>query len=1750
MIENITDVYIPENTKLSPYKVREPEVSETEDNNDAFYAAVLSGTEDPVAVYEEIEKEKESNKGLSSIINSVRSYYKNQKDMDQAIAIEGIIADETISVEDKKEILRNYSVAKPLEHNLQDDYLNFLTASELANQPEVTDDDLEVADFSIATTKLEQDLEKAGSNYITNSKTLKDMPEVVKQSINNIGDLVSTVNDISKLGRREALNLAQVVLGAIPLLIEVSNNVMYQAAAELGEKAEIDFLKRAYPDVDWETSRNNIAEFIGSRKWSESINEFIVNYVPGYEEEDMHKGVIGGLLNLLGKGIEAGGEKLTPEDPAKGQTLLELALFFIDPAIRITRRAFKKPTELPKKNQLKEEISNILDNPDAFIPNKPKASSPFVEAVRMHPQLAKDMGNMLLEDFTGKAWRALKITPEEFFSTYYGPRIFDFERSRVNLYDATDVVNLKFTEYKLKHYKQQAILESSYKDIPERIQFGESVIQDIGGILDDPAIRMINSELEVVGSGTQIYVSSSFRRGANEFYTNPREVIAYAKYIEDVLQRQVQSRNINKKDVKTTEKQELFIEFIEKDGTVNANKSRSLEDFIAENKNNLLEQGQYNIKWQKSGDFTNVIRKNSSGFGHFAHQDKPILKYLYGSKSQLDKLFFNYGGIGKDVQLVKDMGGLKAFNVLYTELETLVNLVNKQSQQFRTDLNVILDRMPRYFRDKHADVLNTTVYEAITKQDLSVMLNHTPRYLDDLYTAVSLIEDINYFKWQANNVFEINRGIKSGYDKHVVLEDFATGSKHNYLVKNPSDTLALDLNKIIEVLDLDGQKGVAVNGMNYKFSGGKHYLVDPDGIPQKQILRLGKEFTGPDLVGPVQNQRPARGKYNYIAVDLKATLGGIPNTLVPYRPYYVPLMVKDMVFLRRYPKVTKIDGVVRDLSEVNEAQVRKTHSPERETIGGFADSRQAERWQATQKLDTDNYVYKIEKADELSWGDANEYIKLQEQALRTSQRRGDHLRIATYHDPLMSILETSKLVGSRSFLQNVFEQQKIGWSKKWAKNPNIRITPNTESLSRGEKSILGREFMDEQGAAYDNFPLTKEQIRPVSSADQVYANQAIREWEALTEITSGFADDIVARGFQQLAENLTKISKDVDKKIDMKWLNLERQFLKMEEHPSFLVDGARNLVTTAYTLWATPWKHWIQQPFQGLSYISTAANFNPLTISKLLYDSASMIQAVGFKQLKNKGLRAKIYEQTVKGMKLVDENGKSVPYKATKLDELLYLHDSLYDRGIFNLSEHTLAKGIFNNRTVGLADGWFTRSTRNSTNFLSKLGLQTGEFMHRAAAAQAVLHLWKQRNPGKKWYQNAKAMDEIAQGTRQLTQSMDRMAVNTFQRSGFLKPFAQLQTFQARAGESILIGDATPFTGKQRVAQQVFNTLNLGVDVAIPFGFGYAVTKAIASMFGEDVADKFNKGIAVDMGLQLAADNLNPTYDDEGNQVFTTTRPSKFLSPYGDTPGLFYTDFAKQILVMMGFMSPEQRTGNIALEYWKDTYANVKMLWNSLGLNKDTSVQIQAGVESLAKLTGLGKQSLNTYYYDTATKMIHNLQGQETGIKGSDTDRLLTFLINSKPEGVRKQFDILGTYRGQTQKLKSLADDTFDALTIGHGTKKLSIVEIYDAIGGMAYTLKEVHKVKDADMQTFWSQLELKNNQRNRSVKQNILNELVKDMQAHLDELNPEDVAALQQILTIFDENPQTNPDYGIILEGIQSRSGRKIGSTTELVKE
>ena len=149
MLDNsfkLNNAFVLDGSALSPYVVPDPVVPNTD--NDAFYASVLSQSEDPVGVYEQIKMQQEANDGMSDIIINVRNYYKQQKDSEKALLIEEIIADETIDRESKKQLLESFTLGED-KFTLQDEYLNFLTNSRLAEQPEVTAEDLEYVDFKI-----------------------------------------------------------------------------------------------------------------------------------------------------------------------------------------------------------------------------------------------------------------------------------------------------------------------------------------------------------------------------------------------------------------------------------------------------------------------------------------------------------------------------------------------------------------------------------------------------------------------------------------------------------------------------------------------------------------------------------------------------------------------------------------------------------------------------------------------------------------------------------------------------------------------------------------------------------------------------------------------------------------------------------------------------------------------------------------------------------------------------------------------------------------------------------------------------------------------------------------------------------------------------------------------------------------------------------------------------------------------------------------------------------------------------------------------------------------------------------------------------------------------------------------------------------------------------------------------------------------------------------------------------------------
>ena len=1815
MLDNnfkVNDSYIPEGTILNPYKPKAPLVPDTD--NDAFYATVLSQSEDPVDMYQAIEMERKSNEGYSDIVINVRDFYRKQKDSQTALLIEEIIADQSIDLESKKQILESYTLGTD-SFNLKDEYLNFLTNSRLANLPSITDDDIQVLDLKINKLKAEQALESV-VDAIKTEKVSNKLPEISPTTAKQINYFVKNLQNINKVPIREAANAWQLIFNLLPLFLEVAGTAAYQGASALGKKADLDFLKRVYPTVDWETARQKVGTLLKTEEYAQYLNEIATEYFPNYQPEDVEKGAVATFGKVMQSIFHGIGKATTPDDPTKGQTIAELIAFMFPYYKSAVKKGYQyageKVTKTIKETVKEAEVRSAkataeeqrfqraktvreeadLEIPykptaNRYNPYKPKKNSPFVEAAETNPRFTHDLANILMEDVSGKVWEALKITPEQFLMNYYGPRIFDVEQARASLYDATDAINLKLTNDRLNFYRQQNNIDSVFLDVPERLQYSTYTIQDIGGILHDPSIRMINSDLVVRGDGVNLYTSTSFRKANGEFYTNPREALIYARIIENTLAKAKEGRELTTLD-------DLTIESYDLEGNIISDLSRSIDNFAKDIEINPEATGLYNIKWQRKGDFTEAIRDRSTGFGNTSYLEwkglASLTRPLYTSSKDLYNMFFNYGALSKEFQTTKDIAGLKGLNILDRELKELTELSTRLRGDFNRDLRHILERKARYY---HYNVVkpNFTMYSKLTKKDLVNILGYTPRpaLLNDLFYANNLLEDINYFKWQNNNVYEINRMLKAGYNNHVTIPDPTTGTPINYMVKSPEESLRLDPTSFTQVLDLATKTPVDFSPSLYRFDNGKHYIVDPAGVPYKQILRLGTQYSDNkfiEVLDPVLQKTkevPVTAKYDYIAIGLDTKLGNVPSYIIPFRPHYMPNIVDGTVFLRRYPKYSKLNGVVRDLSREADDVIVKEHKNFRETVGAFNDMRSAELYKDKEvfnmetMVEKDAFIYKVEKGDEFSFSDLNEFTKLQEAALKTSSRRGDHLWTALYKDPLESMIETSRLVGTRSFYQQVLEQQKVGWVQKWKNDPRVSIENNPELLTRSQKAasrFAERDPIDLEIAEHDAFPLTKEQINPTTNSkeNRLAAVQAIREWEALTQLVNGFPDEAMAKIMVNIAQLLENIGQST------KVTPLEKAGNALQKRPGMIGDTARNFVTTSLVIYSAFWKHWIQQPIMGLGYLTVAGGFKPSTISLRLYNAMSTLayatidsslinkatKVVGIDTAKYRDpYRQKAYEA------MVSNWSKDPVFKNTKgfkrtFEQSAYLYESLYNRGVFNLAEHTLAKGLFNNKTATLDAGALSRGLTGVSDFFSKASVQTGEHIHRVIAAEAAIEIWEAENPGKSWHKNEKAMDTIAQYTRQMTQSMDRMASNTFQRVGVMKYISQLQTFMVRLAEQLLIPDATPLTRKQNLHLLAFNTASFGVSglgmYGIPAGI---ILYLVSELVGEDAADMLDKGIIYDMALISMLDSIFPTYktdpktgefvlDEDGNkqQIYTTTRPSKYLNPLGDSDdvGLFYTDFIKLIAAFGGVGDPND-INNVALQHLKKSYANVDLLISSLGLEKKTDDQIMAGLEVFAKFTGLGKTMLNLFLYDTLNHTRHTLQGQATGAAVSNVDRILTGLLNSQPEEVTSQFKTLRRFRGNKQLIKELADETFDALRLGMGTQKMTAMEIKEAVGAVAWHLKNTHNLKPSDMDIFWSQIDTRNNQLSRSIKSNIMQELVDLLQVEKDNMNPDDQAAIELILRRIQENPNAHPDYEYVLQSIKNRSKGDIGATEKIYK-
>lgn len=1720
-----------ESTPLPSVQDNTQQADSSKMHSEAFYASSLVLDEDPTQRYLDIIGEfKES--GYSATIDIIKNRLRESKDLSETAVVESLIADETVPREQKSEILRQWSMGNKPDVNLQQEYLEHLSNMSLAQEYEnITPEALQKADFEILTTQVAQDLEETEKAfhtfgdkvYTADSPVLEDIGNKLKKIGNGLTTFLDTpvessFYDVTKSFAREPINLTRGLLGIPQLFIELASVIVRQGLSKTGELTGIKWLQETYPDISWGEALQRVTDVSQKYGYVNYLDEYIFKNL--LDEEDFEKGIVAGVFKTIDDAAQYIADKTSPDDPERVKVPLLFGLFFLNRGIRTVKKQFEpkaKETETYQDLKAREEggpgVPNRLKAQVKFAIEQPKTtlkqvgqeapkSSPFVQTVALNSDQTKRLAQMAFEDIDGATWKALGLTPEQFIQTYFGAEVLGKDRTGTRFYDGLEDARLMMLDNLIDRSKNIIALEPTFLDLAERKAFGESFISDAGSILEHPEIRMIGSKLNISVSGTRMTTSVDFRKSSTDYYKDAKETANIATYIQEKLK--VSERTTN-------DGNRLLVEVVNPE---TGGKTAWTVDSFAKVAETFKGEGLFNIRWEKTGDFVDSIKAGSEGFGYQGHQGKIAPLATLFAKPKAWNMFFNYGRLSKEVQLKRDISGLRALGIMNDKVQIILDMANKESQVWRNDLATIYSRMGKYDRTlTHKDIVNELGY------------NPQRAHVAKIQEALRLTEDINYFTWQLQNMYEVNRYAKAGYKGHVELV-LDNSSKKNFMVKTEVEPLAIDLNNVKTFFDVNQQKEFQIIQSQYKFENGKHYIVDETGSPISQIYRLGETLI-------------KEGKrYNYVSLPYGAQIPGLPSQIIPYRKNYMPAMVDNTIFVRRYPKAVEVDG--KKIAYNAEDLVFKEMSPYKEAVAAFNSKVEADAWLRTTKQDA-NYFYKTEKASELSVTDMTDFAILQETALRSSKNRGSALQFALYDDPLTSLIETTKVAGLKFMMSNSAEQLKIGWMKRWKNSPEVIIDNNVadSKYTFSERAAKGVDvFLEQETAIYDQFPLSSEQIRPVAGKEKLHV-QALEEYEAIVQSTKGYEQNLTAEVINKLADYGGELAERKG------WKRVESKLRKLERNPNLPVDILTKVPTTMYVSIANPVKHWIQQPAQGISYMTIASNGNPLVFGSIFKDAIMTSSALFLKNLRKADYEKAIYDHMNNNMGIE---------QTAKLSWADHQFINKYGReaGLFRMNEHIFAKDTLFHKAPGLVrEGLLKRNARKFTNFMSTIGLQTGEYLHRVAAFHSSKRVWEQNNPGKNW-RDTKAMDEIIYGARQLTQSMDAMASNTFQRVGFLKPFMMLQTFMARASESAISGEASPFNAKQRGALFGTNVALYGIGNAAPFGLGYYLLQIIKDTLGEEAAQNIDESNVTDLVFQFMSDTLTPTYDEDGNQIFTTTRPSLYISPYGSTPFAPWINAVKAFGQASGYMEPD-RNANIALKYWTDAYANVNLIYRMWGLDMPTEEKLEGSVKQLAKLTSIGKNYLNAFLSEAGDRMMISSSGQNTGERRSIGDKLGAFLLNTMPETVKNDYKYLSEDKATENNMKKLANEYVDALYQAHTRGLMNSAELMETFSGFFAAAQQGHGWTDKEFDMFWRFADSRNTQLQRTTKSNVFNSIVQNYQLYLNDLNKDQINNLQRIVKNFKDNPEINRD-GLTLikaieDGLQSRTSIGL-SPIEIPKE
>lgn len=1074
------------------------------------------------------------------------------------------------------------------------------------------------------------------------------------------------------------------------------------------------------------------------------------------------------------------------------------------------------------------------------------------------------------------------------------------------------------------------------------------------------------------------------------------------------------------------------------------------------------------IRINRKAEYYDSARQITDGFNNPPKRSNLFTQTLFGS-TWLWKGLAQFGAINAKFESKMQMAGLRSEAWFKDTLTNLQKDINRLDQSGRNDMALLYKKSL-----DHRDYL--------TVNDITTMLGRPDLPLETAYLYQNIItktRGLNRFRFQAENLFELDRLVKLGYkESFVVVQRDSQGkpmmgdngkpitqrvvAKDDFEFPQIKDE-AGNLNQVHpkEVWDFENGRPVEspTSQANFVLEN-KKTLHNEKGNTNIVIYRLAKNYTD------------AQGRVFEYGIFRNQEAQALPQQVLRSRTGHMPSIMKGTNFVRMYPKEVTINGISRTFEKhVKEGGTRESWILEMQN-GGYARAiavapteigaqrwlrNNLDAWAKESNINTDGQFFEIRIADELRSGDRLEANTIREESMASSKQRTDlPVAKAAYEDTFASFVMATESNGSRAYMAPLLNEYK----QLWIDTYKDKVVGGLTEFPKA-RNELGRMEADVQW---------KDTLDPKESR-AIIAN-ANKELQQIMILDQGHVPNWIGRSLQKVAGRLAEYGETKAKTLENSMPVISKAIEKalpgayaISKRPSLAHNFLMRTTSTLKIQWQIPWWHWAIQTANSWGHLAVGgyAGFNKQTLNnyiKTASQSAYIVHMITRNNINSK----KYAKELGAGYDWLLENDASILGRTDNILDLSKKDLALIiangkNSGFFHIADHTFAKNFFSQGPKKLQSRRDTRVFGKMNEKVGQVGFEQGELMGRINTWMAARLDWAQKNPGKDW-RGAKALEEINTGARKLAGSMDKYGEMGIQRVPILATFAQFSSFIFKSSEGLWNTSATPFNAKQMAALTGWNTMTYGVRGGVWYGMGGLLLELFSQAFGEEKGQEIVNDLddlsLLNIVINGMADAAFPTYDEEGNLLRSDLEFNLRFSPMGaDMPFGGYGAIYRYIM-------NDGEGGNVSFgpsgQLLKDIFGKdgvtdmFSAIWSpAISDVVQTEEQVLGSYKALAKLTGLtsglARAVTTALIGDKRSKL-----GQLSGQNYTKAEQYLFGWSSVQSKAERLIFENFANAKDTKEADEKLAEQYYKAMVLSLGETPTTD-QISEVVRGLKATL-------------------------------------------------------------------------------------------------